>query len=148
MRKTITYKNLNHHTICASLEHSTDTHSPDSPWHKCPVQIWSRRNSIPRWDKEKKPAEDHFGGHYRRVPQARMLEWVAISFFRESSWLGSNSYLLHLLHWQADPLPPSHPGSPKKKSGQHKWMRRLALQFLHLFINGKNDIYCTRLLCT
>ena len=41
--------------------------------------------------------------------QARILEWVAISYSRGSSCSrstqGSNLYLLHLLHWQADSLP-------------------------------------------
>ena len=33
--------------------------------------------------------------------QARILEWVAISFSRGSSWTqGSDSHLLHLSHWQ------------------------------------------------
>ena len=39
------------------------------------------------------------------IYQARILEWVAISFSR-----GLN---LHLLYWQVDSLPPSHLGSPK-----------------------------------
>ena len=39
---------------------------------------------------------------------ARILEWVAISFSRASSW-GLNP---HLLHWQADSLSLSHLGSP------------------------------------
>ena len=46
--------------------------------------------------------------------QARILEWVVISSSRESSWpregQGSNSCLLHLLHWQADSLPLYHLG--------------------------------------
>ena len=36
------------------------------------------------------------------ILQARILEWVAISFSRG----------LHLLHWQVDSLPLSHLGSP------------------------------------
>ena len=39
------------------------------------------------------------------ISQARRLEWVAILFSRGSS-------NLHLLHWQADSLPLSHPGNP------------------------------------
>ena len=36
------------------------------------------------------------------ISQARVLEWVAISFFRASSWpRDSNPCLLCLLHWQA-----------------------------------------------
>ena len=46
------------------------------------------------------------------VSQARVLEWVAISFSRGSSRprQGSNLHLLHLLHWHSLPL--SHQGSP------------------------------------
>ena len=49
--------------------------------------------------------------------QARILEWVAI-FLLQGIFLtqGSNTGLLHLLHWQADSLLLSHLGSPNKKS--------------------------------
>ena len=44
------------------------------------------------------------------ILQARILEWVAISFCRGIFLTqGSN---LRLLHWQADSLPLSHVGSP------------------------------------
>jgi len=47
------------------------------------------------------------------ILQARILEWVAISFSRGSSQPRDRTYgLLHLLHWQADSLPLSHWGSP------------------------------------
>ena len=36
------------------------------------------------------------------VFQARILEWVVISFSKVFSDLGSNLYFLHLLHWHAD----------------------------------------------
>ena len=42
--------------------------------------------------------------------QARILEWVTISFSKRSSL----SIDQHLLHRQADSLPLSHPGSPIK----------------------------------
>ena len=49
----------------------------------------------------------------RRIFQARILEWVAVSCFRGSSPIqGSNPGLLCLLHWQAESLPLSHQGSP------------------------------------
>ena len=53
------------------------------------------------------------------ISQSRILEWVAISFFRGSSWRFSGSFLtqglnLHLLHWQANSLPLSHQGSPER----------------------------------
>ena len=47
------------------------------------------------------------GSSVHGLLQARILEWVTISFPRVSSQ-GSN---LHLLHWQADFLPLSHLGS-------------------------------------
>ena len=42
------------------------------------------------------------------ILQARILEWVAIPFFRESTQPRDHTYLLH---WQADSLPLSHQGS-------------------------------------
>ena len=45
--------------------------------------------------------------------QARLLDWVAISFSRGSSLTqGSN---LHFLRWQADSLPVSHTSKKIKK---------------------------------
>ena len=47
------------------------------------------------------------------IHQARILAWVAISFsrgnFPTQEW---NLNLLHLLHWQANPLALPHLGSP------------------------------------
>ena len=49
-----------------------------------------------------------------RILQARILEWVTISSSRESFLTqGSNSCLLHLLHWQAESLLVSHQGKPR-----------------------------------
>ena len=42
--------------------------------------------------------------------QARILEWVAIPFFRGFPQPGINLHLLHLLHWQVDSLPLVPPG--------------------------------------
>ena len=44
------------------------------------------------------------GSSVHGVSQARILEWVAISFSRESSQLSN----LYLLLWQADSLPFNH----------------------------------------
>ena len=44
--------------------------------------------------------------------QARVLEWVAISYSRGSSWPRDLPLSLCLLHWQADSLPLCHPESP------------------------------------
>ena len=50
--------------------------------------------------------------------QARILEWVAISYFRGVfPTQGSNSRLLHPLHWQAGSLPLSHLGNPLPNKG-------------------------------
>ena len=43
------------------------------------------------------------------ISQARILEWVAVSFSRGSSLSRDWTYIL--LHWQADSLPMSHVGS-------------------------------------
>ena len=45
------------------------------------------------------------------ISQARILEWVAISFSKGSFWL--HPPLLHLLHWQVDSLPLVPPGKPQ-----------------------------------
>ena len=42
------------------------------------------------------------GSSIHGIFQARILEWVGISFSREYSWIGSK---LHFLHWQEDSLP-------------------------------------------
>ena len=47
--------------------------------------------------------------------QARILEWVAISFSRGSSQPRDRIHVLYLLHWQADSLPLSHQGSPSSE---------------------------------
>ena len=53
------------------------------------------------------------GSSVHEVSQARILEWVAISISRGSSWpRESNPNFLHLLHWQGDPLPLHHLRSP------------------------------------
>ena len=51
------------------------------------------------------------------ISQARVLEWVAVSFSRGSSLIQrSNPYLPHLLHWQVGSSPLSHLGSPLPSS--------------------------------
>ena len=57
------------------------------------------------------------------ILQARILEWVAMSSSRRSSWpRGSNP---HFLHWQAGSLSPGPPGKPHREppsnnSGQNR----------------------------
>ena len=47
------------------------------------------------------------GSSVQRILPARILEWVAISYSRGIfSTQGSNPCLSHLLHWQANSLPP------------------------------------------
>ena len=48
----------------------------------------------------------------------RILEWVAISYFRDLPNQGSNPCLLPLLHWQTNPLPLRHLGSPIGGDGE------------------------------
>ena len=50
------------------------------------------------------------------ILQARILEWVAISSSRGSSWPRDQAQdSCHLLHWQADSLPLSHPRCQRDK---------------------------------
>ena len=51
------------------------------------------------------------GSSVHWILQAIILEWVAISSARGSSWQGSKPHFLHLLHWQVDSLPLHHLGS-------------------------------------
>ena len=63
------------------------------------------------------------GSSVHEVSQARILEWVAVSISRGSSWpRESNPHFLHLLHWQGDPLPLRHPRSPY-------WMSNICCSF-------------------
>ena len=49
------------------------------------------------------------GSFVHRISQARILEWVASSFSRGIfPTQRLNPDFLHLLHWKADALPPSH----------------------------------------
>ena len=55
------------------------------------------------------------GSSVHGISQARILEWVAISFSRAIFMTqGSNPCLLCLLHWQVDSLPPAPPRKPLK----------------------------------
>ena len=52
------------------------------------------------------------GSSVHGILQARILEWIAISFCRESSWPRDWTTSLILLHWQAGSLPWESPGKP------------------------------------
>ena len=51
------------------------------------------------------------GSSIHGIFQARILEWVAISFSRDLPKPGTEPVSLRLLHWQADPLPLCHLGN-------------------------------------
>ena len=53
------------------------------------------------------------GFSVNEILQARILEWVVISLFREPSQ--TRNPKLSLLHWQVDSLPLSHLESPLYK---------------------------------
>ena len=54
------------------------------------------------------------------ISQARILEWVAISFSEGSSQLRDQTHVscVYLLHWQADSLPLHHLENPRLHSVQ------------------------------
>ena len=53
------------------------------------------------------------GSSIHGILQARILEWVAISFSRGSSLPRDQTHEPLLLHWQLDFLPLNHQGRPK-----------------------------------
>ena len=59
----------------------------------CPDCLWPHDCSLP-------------GSSVHGIIQTGILEWVAIFFFRRSSWVRDQSP--HLQHWQANSLPLSH----------------------------------------
>ena len=75
------------------------------------------------------------GSSVHGISQARILEWIAISFSRRSSWsFWTRGLNWHLLHWQAGSLPLSHQGSPnlvlvssKSYSDIRTWMQGVSL---------------------
>ena len=70
------------------------------------------------------------GSSLHGIFQARILEWVAISFSRGSS----QGLSPHLLHWQVDSLPLSQLGSPQFSSVE-------SLSSVRLF--GSHGLYST-----
>ena len=51
------------------------------------------------------------GSSVQEILRTRIVEWIAISFFRGFPDPGIDPTCLHLLHWQADFLPQHHLGS-------------------------------------
>ena len=68
------------------------------------------------------------GSSVHGVSQAGILEWAAI-FLLWAIFLAlrSNSYLLSLLHWQADSLPLELPAWPNRIFGIDFWTRECSL---------------------
>ena len=57
------------------------------------------------------------GSSFHGISQARILEWVAIPFFRGSSWLRDQTYIAWIGRWILTSVvggPLSHQGSPIK----------------------------------
>ena len=52
------------------------------------------------------------GSSVHGICQARIQEWVVISYSSVLPQHRDQACLLHFLHWKADSLPPSHLGSP------------------------------------
>ena len=52
------------------------------------------------------------GSSLHGILQARILEWVTISYSRESSQPRDQIQVSRLLHWQEDSFPLGHQGSP------------------------------------
>ena len=79
------------------------------------------------------------GSSVHGISQARILEQVAMSFPRVSSWSReSNLCLLYLPHWQADSLPLHYPGSPVLLSGYYTTSFSCCLIFLGHLLAGVN----------
>ena len=79
------------------------------------------------------------GSSVHGIPQARILEWVAIFFSRGSSWPRDQTWVLSLLLWQADYLSLSSPRKPivfchtgVKWSHSNEWDR-----YVNSFVFGK-----------
>ena len=80
------------------------------------------------------------GSSAHEILYARILEWVAIPFFRRSSQLRDrNPHFLCLLHWQAGSLPLAHLRSP--------FVNYFILQQFHclVYIEKKWNLYIKHL---
>ena len=75
------------------------------------------------------------GSSVHGILQARILEWVAISFSRGIFLTqGSNLHLVHLLHWWAGFLPPVQPGKCLLLLRRiYNWLSRLGCPSLDQF---------------
>ena len=78
------------------------------------------------------------GSSVHGIFQARILEWVAISFSRV--FFLTQELNPHLLHWQADSLPLSHLGSPKELlqlSNKNNSIKKFEIQRIWINVSPK-----------
>ena len=82
-------------------------------WERVCVCVCSVTQSCPTlWD----PMDYSLpGSSVHEIPQARILEWVAISFSRESSQSRDRTHFSCICCWQADSLLLCHLGSPLRE---------------------------------
>ena len=74
------------------------------------------------------------GSSVHGIPQARILEWVAMPSSKGSSLTqGLNLRLLCLLYWQVDSLPLSHQGSLRIYIHMFIHIHLYACLYIHLF---------------
>ena len=71
------------------------------------------------------------GSFVHGIFQARIVEWVAISFSRGSFHPRDRAWVSYIciLHWQVDCLPPSHLGNPSIRMLQFKRKKKEAIGF-------------------
>ena len=60
------------------------------------------------------------GSSVHGISQTKILEWVAISSSKGSSWLRDWTHISCILHWRADSLSHSHWETPMEKSTSKK----------------------------
>ena len=72
------------------------------------------------------------GSSVQRIPQARIMEWVAISFSRDTPWPRDWTCVsLCLLHWQASSLPLVPVGKPHIDTDEYSCMSFYLNRYLH-----------------
>ena len=103
----------------ATIHRVAELDTTDRTWHACPILATFNYECVHAKSLQSCPTlcdPTYFSppGSVYEISQARILEWVAISFSRGSSLLkGVNPSLLHLLHWQASSLPAEPLGKPQ-----------------------------------
>ena len=91
------------------------------------------------------------GSSVHEISQARILEWVAISFSKVSSWPRDQTWVsfffsdlsfLHLLQWQVDSLPLAPPGKPLWSQSLHP-LKSGAISDSHEYLRLESTQICT-----